>query len=354
MNVFMIETAHQLLNAIEAKYSLNLKECHLLILTSVDYPQHAYDPLLRAEDWKTVRFLSLEISVKSDLQRYLKTHQSERVRGYFHQFELMVLRRQLDRLAHSLGKVQNVFLGNYWIDYMRHFANALNYQRVLLLDDGTQTLQINDRRRKGGSLDQYTASRRLRITFLNTLIGMKVRQAPKVTFFTLYDLQTKDDDQVIKHDYSYLRSLAGESPSSDEIYFLGSELREEGLSVERYLDYFRQVLSYFDGEKLVYVRHKRECSDQIGYIRDALGVKVINFGVPIEFQLTLRQSKPKLLASFCSSALENCRIIFGDKLMIKSFYIDPEEFLFNADLIREIYEYYDRKGTPTFQVINSY
>ncbi len=351
MNVFIIETPHQLLNAIEATHSLKLSDNYLIIITSDSYSKDTYSPLIQAESWKTVHYVSQEITCKNAIHRGLKYHKWQRVRGYLHQYELRAFRKRLDAIACSLGNAQNICLGNYWIAYMRHFANVLQHQRLYLLDDGTQTLQINDRRARGSSFEQYTNLQRLKLNLIKTLIGINDQQATSVTFFTTYDLETKGEDQVIKHDYSYLRSLAGAVPSSEEVFFLGSELREEGITLECYLDYFKKVLRYFEGEKIVYVMHQRESSEQIAYIKETLGVRVTHFGIPIEYQLTLRQTRPKILASFCSSALENCRVIFGDTLQIKSFYINPEDCRFNPDLIRDIYAYYESKNSYAFEVV---
>lgn len=351
MNVFMVETTHQLLNAIEAKHFLGLRDSHLVVVLLKEYPQSAYAPLVRTVDWTTVHYVPQEIAGESALQRSLKFHKRERIRGYFHTYELLVLRRCLDAIARSLGKVKNVFLGNYAIEYMRHFANVLNHEKLYLLDDGTTTILINKFRRDGRHLDNYKRLQRLKVRFSEALMGMKVKQAASVTFFTAYDLTTKDGDQVVKHDYPYLRSVADAVPPSAEVFFLGQPLLDVGLSRERYFDYFKKVLRYFDGETLVYITHKVEPPEKIAYIKEELGVQVVRFGVPIEYQLTMRSTRPRVLASFCSSALESCRIIFGDELEIKSFYIDPGDCPLNPDLVREIYAYYESKSSPAFEVV---
>jgi hypothetical protein len=264
---------------------------------------------------------------------------------------MMVIRRRLDALARLFGNVQNIFLGNYWIDYMRHFSNVLTYQKLYLLDDGTQTLQINERRKNSRLFDNYNRRQRLILDIIRMMIGMKSQDVPSISFYTIYDLIPKNGDRVIKHDYSYLRSLSSMIPPSDEVFFLGSELSEEGLPIERYLKHLNKVLKYFEGEKVVYIMHKRESSEQIRFIKDVLKIEVRHFDVPIEYQLTFKKTKPKVLSSFCSSALETCRVIFGNTLKIMSFYIEPEEFTHNPNLIRKIYSYYENKRSQTFEVV---
>jgi hypothetical protein len=351
MNVFLIETPHQLLNAIEARHFLGLRDSHLVVVLVEDYPQQAYTPLVRAEDWITVHYVPNEITPETVIHHTLKFHKSERIRSYFQTYKLLVLRKRLDVIARSFRKVRTVFLGNYNYGYMRHFANMLKPETVYLLDDGTATLIINKRRKEGRHLeDRYVGLRRFMLYFIDLLLGMKVKQFKNITFFTTYDLTTKAEDRVINHNYSYLRSIAGAGRPNNEIYFLGTTLIAEGLSKQHYIDYFRKVLQYFQGQKIVYIYHKGEPTERIAFIKENLGVQVLNFGIPIEYQLAIRQ-RPRVLASFCCSALENCRIIFGDELQIKSFYIDPDDCPLNPDFIRDIYAYYESKSGPAFEVV---
>lgn len=351
MNVFMIETAHQLLNAIEAKHRLGLQDCRLVVIVHRDYPRSAYEVLVGPGEWAAVHYLEKIDEPESPSGFWFKFRGSERMRGYFATLQLRKLRQRLDDVARSMVRAERVFLGNYWVDYMRHFANVLPHDSLWLLDDGTATLLINERRRQGRPLDRCERTERAKIHLIYRAIGMDTRQERGLTFFTIYELETKAEDEVYRHDYSYLRSVAGVGDPSDEVFFLGQTLIDEGLSREDYLEYLKKVLDYFAGEKLVYVAHKGEPADKVAYIENELGVPVRRFGVPIEYQLTVRRSKPKLLASFCSSALENCRVIFGDELQIRAFYIDPARCKTHPDLIRGIYDYYRSKARPAFEVV---
>ena len=351
MNVFMIETAHQLLNAIEAKHRLGLRDCRLVVMVHRDYPRSAYEVLVAPEEWAAVHYLERIDEPEGPSGFWFRFGGSERLRGYFATLQLRKLRQRLDELAGSMVRAERVFLGNYWVEYMRHFANVLPHDRLWLLDDGTATLLINDRRRQGQPLDRYESTERVKVRLVNRALGMDTRQEPGLSFFTIYELETRAEDEVFRHDYAYLRSVAQGGEASDEVFFLGQTLMDEGLSREDYLEYLKKVLVYFAGEKLVYVAHKGEPADKVAYIENELGVPVRRFGVPIEYQLTFRRSKPKLLASFCSSALENCRVIFGTELQIRAFYIDPVRCKTHPSLIRGIYDYYRSKAGPGFEVV---
>lgn len=351
MNVFMIETAHQLLNAIEAKHRLGLRDCRLVVIVHRDYPRSAYEVLVAPEEWAAVHYLERIDEPEGPSGFWFRFRGSDRMRSYFATLQLRKLRQRLDELARSMVRVERVFLGNYWVDYMRHFANVLPHDRLWLLDDGTATLLINERRRQGQPLDRCKWTERLKNDLIYRAIGMDARQERGLSFFTIYELETRAEDEVFRHDYNYLRSVAEVGEASDEVFFLGQTLMDEGLSRDDYLEYLKKVLDYFAGEKLVYVAHKGEPADKVAYIEKELGVPVRRFGVPIEYQLTVRRSKPKLLASFCSSALENCRVIFGSELQIRAFYIDPARCKTHPSLIRGIYDYYRSKAGPGFEVV---
>src|SRR5215831_9233540 len=344
MNVFVVETPPQLMNALEARHTLAADDSVLIVILQDDLPQDAYAAIVQPDEWSAIHYVQRDIVPQGPFQRSLKHHPHPRVRGYFATYGLRVLAQRIRAIARSLGPVQNVFIGNYWIDYMRHVANVIDHRKLILLDDGTATLLINDRRREGRPLDNYSHWRRARVRVVNLLAGIRAAQAQSVTFFTIYDLVTKKEDRVVKHNYSYLRSLAGAVPPSNEVFFLGQTLVDEGLSRERYMDYLRKIIQYFKSDKIVYVAHKLEPQDKLAYIRDEMGLPVVRFGVPIEFQMTVKRARPKLLASFCSSALENCRIIFGDKMNIKSFYLDPGDCPLNPEFIKNLYAYYESKS----------
>lgn len=351
MDVFMVENPHQLLNAVEARHTTAARDPHLIIVPSKDAPQVTFAPLVRIDDWESVQYVPLGIDEMAGLKRRLKFHRSSRIRGYFHHYERRGLRKRVDGVARNLGPARNLFLGNYWIAHMRHFANVLPHDQLFVLDDGTQTLQINDRRKKGLSFDKSKHSKAVLSNIIDRLIGLRTEQAERLLFFTTYDLDTRKEDGVVNHDYSFLRSQVGVMPRSEEVFFLGSELRNEGLSVDRYVEYFQGVQRYFEHDTLVYVQHPRESPQQVERIGRVLRGKMVRFDTPIEYELTFGQRRPRVVASFCSSALETCRVIFGDSLSVKSFYIAPEDCTANPSLIRDIYAYYESKTEPGFEVI---
>jgi hypothetical protein len=57
MNVYLIETPHQLMNALEARYYFDFKDNYIIIAVSGAYPADAFNLLLNDHDWVGVRFI---------------------------------------------------------------------------------------------------------------------------------------------------------------------------------------------------------------------------------------------------------------------------------------------------------
>ena len=351
MNVFIIETPHQLLNAIEAKHTLNISPSFLVIILLEEYPASAYQPLISENEWDRIEYVASTTPAESALARTIKDATWERARGYYQTYELYRLRNRLDKIANSIANVDKLFIGNYWREYMRHFGNVLDHRELYVLDDGTATLGLNDARRNQGVKNMQFKLKLAKMSAIEKFLGLRSAAARNLIYFTTYNLDLPPGDCAIANDYRYLRSASETAGRVDDIFFLGQTLMQEGLSHEGYIEYVRKVKSYFKGEKLIYIPHKLEPEARVRIIEQELGLPIRRFGVPIEFQLTINKTMPKILASFCSSALENCRIIFKNTLKIKSFYIRSEDFAANPDFIASIYSYYEKMSGPCFEVV---
>jgi hypothetical protein len=72
------------------------------------------------------------------------------------------------------------------------------------------------------------------------------------------------------------------------------------------------------------------------------GVKIRDLGLPIEISLIKDRVLPVEIASFFSSALDNCYHIFGDSLKITSFKLDKNNLSKEVhEKFEEIYKVYE-------------
>ncbi len=335
------------------KVYFRLVDYNLIVIIKEEYSKDSYARLVVPNEWKSVFYVPARSDPESGLLRKLRDHRIDRIRGYYSTYELYLLRKALDRVSASVGEAETIFVGNYWMEYMRHFVNVTPHRDICLLDDGTNALLINRMRREKGfqrnRLDRTAVAQGI----IKSAIGLKDRHIKDISFFTIYDLDVRDGDRLAKHDYPYLKEKASERPIEDAVYFLGMTLIDEGLTQEAYLDYLQRAQRYFKDENLVYVQHRGEPTEKLEIIKEQLKLEMRKFDVPIEYQISVLGNRPKTLASFCSGALENCRIIFGDLLDIKAFYLDPADCPLRPDFIRDIYAYYGRKTGPKFAVVRA-
>jgi len=360
MNIFLIETPLQLLNAIEAKNYFKLANNHLLVFVeTTGYDSELFKLLVCEDDWDEVRFINL-YNKKIEFKSKLLGHRiSEKVQGWGYDYQQFLNRNKLDGIVHSFGRCKNIFLGNYlrdYIKYMRHFANTLEHEHLYILDDGTDALLINNERKDRSLRKDHTGGSgsyisRLKAKLRKSLIEWNDKDADKIIFFTAYDMDVGYNDHLVRNEYKYLREKAASVVISDNVFFLGQPLVDDlYMKNEVYFDYLRKIKRYFADEKLVYIPHPRESVEIVGKIKEYLDLDIKRFNVPIEYEISIKGNKPKVLASFFCSALQNCKIIL-DQQKIKAIYIPPEHLMRGHELTQTAYEYFKKNANVNFEIV---
>ena len=352
-SVVIVETPLQMLNAIEASFSLNLGNTILVIITSPPFPEEVFRPLLAFTKWHRIIFFHLIHHAPVFNSSILGKTISERLNEYLKECRQLAKRRKFDNLIKPMANVENLVIGNYLSGYMRHCANRLRPRHLYLIDDGTDTLRVAKLRTEQEVHDdegQLSCFRKFKNIIRASFVDWDIRQASSLTFFTSYNLGLKPGDRLVRNEYSFFRSMLKQSELRNEVYFLGQPLAEDGyLYKEEYLSYISKIAQYYGGRKLIYVTHKRESSQMIDAIRK-MGLPVTSFRLPIEVQL-LQDGMPSELASFFCSALDNCRMIFGDKLSIKAFRIEQGKFFAGCEFVQDIYDYISKNVGPNFEIV---
>jgi hypothetical protein len=352
-NAFVIYAPYQLLNAIEAVHSLQLSNNHLFVILDQGFDTKLM-PLIRPNEWASVRFLSVSTHIRNAWISFLGPRLSGLILRFMGRLKHFMKRRRVDAAIYSLGRVQNLFLGMYRNDakpFMRHFANVLKHDRLLLLDDGTDTLEINRQRNDGIARNgsRYASEsvppwRKVISQIRSRYYDWNTMDAPTLTYFTVYDLEAGNGDRVIKNEYRYLKSLSGSMHREDTVYFIGQCLVEDRfMTAETYLDYLHRVKEHYLHHKIIYIVHPRESAAMVEKIRDCVGLKTRRFNVPIECEMAFHGPIPRELASFFSSALESCRHLLSDATSIVSFQIAAEHLLRGQQEIQSFYNYLESK-----------
>lgn len=355
MNVFVIETPLQLLNAIEARELLRLENCHLVILLSESLPNRVFEVLAQKEDWSSIQTFVIRSRRRPWNSKLLAFKLTLIAREYYLLLLQSLQRRRYEKLIRSFGKVEVIVLGNYLIDYMRHFANTVAHSALYVLDDGTDTLRINEARKREPATRIVSSVSRFKVfrnKIRNRYIDWNNNEAESITFFTSYDIEVKNEDGLIKNEYRHLRSLTRSVVPVNEVFFLGQPLVEDGyIQSGTYTNLLSKIRDCLGPKGFVYIPHRRESSENVESLRRELELSIRKFEWPIEYQIFAKGDVPHVVASFFCSALDNCRLMCDSSLQIKSFYLSPECLLCCHDFVQGIYDYFAANMSPHFQVI---
>jgi hypothetical protein len=337
-NVYFVLTPLQLLNALEARAALDTSGDALVIVTAGHARQHI-DALVEPEAWDEVYgfdVLAPDGTRGQRLGRLRRTYQ---------------VRRALDGLARSWGAVEGLFLGNYGNALARHVAATLDHRTLYLLDDGTDTIKIAEQRAGRGTPD-LSWDRAWRVALRDRALGLRTHEAERLVFFTTYDLPNGHRDSVIRNTYARLRERAARPALDDEVLFLGQPLVEDRLMrAEWYTAYVAAARAASGDRDFVYAPHKRESPERVDDLADRLGMQVRRADLPVEVEFARSGRLPSVLASFFCSALDNCRLMYGDAGMeIVAFRIEGDHLLLNRRFVASVYEYLAERQGPGFRV----
>lgn len=348
-NVFLVKTPLQLLNAVEAKYyfKLLLEDCVLIVLGDRKSQSQLLSLADNMHEWGLIIVLN-DVGLffgnplnKKETIVCKKTWFSKLL--YKSVFNLP----RINRISKSLGNVNDIYIGYYNSVFMRHFANITPHNRVVLLDDGAVTIKLaKDRREKHTVKLDVSTKNKVKYFFKKYIQGLDAKEINSLCFFTTYDISVDKSDSVIKNNFSHIKSNIKASHIKDVIYFLGSPLDEAGIIDQKlYMNHLVRVRRYFKESDFVYIAHRRESKYRLDEISKVLNVEVVLFDYPIEYQLAIIGPRPKVISSFVSSALDNCRDIFGSEIKIIAFRLDlttsPRKKDF--ELIYENYKLYENE-----------
>ena len=337
-NLFVVDTPHQLLNAIEATNSLGLTNNHLLVVVTRSANRSRFMSLIKITHWASVSFRSPFIDPMPWVEKLLGTVLSRWYYRYLH-FRRMWM---LAQLTSRFRIVDKLFLGHDFEKekpYMRHIANSIEYNEVCLLDDGTDTIEINKRRHEIGSEVRdapiETVSRHasvfktLEMRVRTRFWKCHVNEIPCVTFFTIYNVDPRKGDRLIRNNYSYLRSLAPHQliQMPDTVIFLGECIAEDYVEARVHFEFLSKSKDYFSGKKIIYVPHPRESAYWVNRIREALQWEIWPSSSVIEQDIIVRGVKPKAVAGFVSSALITLANLMDADVEVVCFHIAPEQWI---------------------------
>lgn len=325
MNIFMIESPLQLINAIEAKHHFSIKKEHAVLL------------ILQAENENTMKQIANMVSKDEWADVQIIGSGTGKVTWIT---RLLSLRSVVKKYS----RVDYIFIGDYRSDIMRDFVVSVEHKKVYLLDDGNVTIRMFEMISNGRLPQDSGAKYLIKSAFKKVLApkSPKNNEITNIAFFTTFDLKS-DRMEIVRNNYEYFSSLSKDQKKKPVFFFLGAPLSEKNVmdSEDRYIEYLRDVKSYLNETEMVYIPHRSESPEKLDKIKKELNISVTPIDTCIEFELTRNPYLPEGLGSFYSSALGTCHQIFKDLIEIKAFYLQPGDLAEkNQAEIEKIYHYY--------------
>jgi hypothetical protein len=323
MNFFLVDSPLQLINAIEAKkyLKISIEDSTLVALGGVsDKNFKQIHSLIEQDNWSNV---------------FLIPKSNWKVLNFKSLY-------QLNKILSSYSKIDKVIIGDYRSNLMRHFVNASNCSDSYLLDDGSASIFVHEKIDKGiGIKGDLGIGRKI----IHWIINLQNEDIFNIKYFTIYGKDEDDSARLIRNNYLHMKSMAYKLKRENSVYFLGGCLSELNIiSEDDYLNTMKKVKDIYTNKQLYYIPHRRENPQKVKKIEQELEFSVKDFDMPIEWALIKGGTLPYEVASFYSSALDNCHEIFGSLIDIKAFKLDKclikKEKWAKIDLIFEVYENY--------------
>lgn len=349
----MVRTPLQLLNAREACLHFGFTKTALLI---VEYSGFGLPPFdlshVEAADWTQVRTIDLNPIPKPFPYSWLdhpRLAGSEKV-NVLRQF---YRRRLFDRALRPWRGIPNLLLGNYIQGWFRHAAQQCPHAHCILLDDGTDTLRIaNHRRGHASCAARAPLWRRPKVWWYQRHADWDTRQRDRVTFFSSYELDLPAGDTLVPNTYRHMRQRLRAVGKDQRCLFLGQPLVEDGyLAPEEFSRMIAAVKQSLGGFDLHYVPHRRERLAELALLLKRHEIPLLALDKAFEYYLLASPTVPAVVASFFSSALDNCRLIWGDILRIIAFHLPPASLLVAHDYVADIYKYFETVGAGRIEIL---
>jgi hypothetical protein len=364
LNLFMLTAPYQILNALEAIHHFGFADNHLRIIETGHFTREQFENIIDPAMWQSVRFYDFSYKlVNRNFGKNRPRNLWERLLEYYLVVDQMKKKWRANRIANGVGQLENLILGNYQRHYdmhMRHFSNRLRFRELYLLDVGTDTLRINrDRHAETGfaaeiTVEMATEGRRpaFKQRIRRYFADWDTRGVDSLTFFTTYDLEPSGRDRVVRNDYAYLKSMVVGAKPSDKVFFAGQPLVDQCyLSCESFRTCMARIRDYFSGQRLIYVQHPRESELQLSVIR-RLGIEIQRFTAPFEYVVAFSAERPRCIASFFSSVVENIASIFKETLAIQTFYLPEALLLKDWEEVARVYAQFRENKRSNIDVLD--
>lgn len=352
-NIFLISTPLQLINAIEARHHFNLANSDsIIIINAYAANLTSIQNLLNIEDWASIIYVESSAEQQREHESNLKSYKLYPVIK-----KLIASKKKLNSIISSVGKIRCLFVGYYLSLENLHFINSTSHEQIVLLDDGIATIEINRRRKYRQSLyNAWSLEFLVKALMKRILFGYKLYHPDRVTYFSIYKIDVPQSDKLICNNYVFIRQQIGLKSQSEIAYLLGqplSEINPKIIKEEKYLYYVERILAHLKPLKVIYIPHRDEDKSKVSRMVNRLGVEVLEIQVPFEWFLIHSIERPSKIAGLVTSALPNCKSLFGGEIEIISFKMNDKDYI-SSGLTKSIidtYKYFESASDDNFHVL---
>ncbi len=328
-NLYVVDSPLQLLNAIEAKFKHSSSESSNLLIVRYQRAllvQQQLDKCLELSSWDKVI----------------------KVVPFYYEFTSWIKLFFLVRGFKSKLIVEKLYVGSFFYRSFHLFQSNLNPAKSYLLDDGNNTISVYEKLKKGFQYSEFNDQylNRTARSVLCKLLGLKKPERLKYSFFTNFDLTTTPAIDIQKNEYQFLKTQIKDFTVTDDVFFLGGPLTENGVIDEiDYINNLDVICNYFSStlnRKVTYIVHRRETDRKLRKLATH-GFTVRSLCYPVELDFLFRKEIPAVVCSFYSSALITLQSIYKS-MNIVSFKLPDNQFLRQEKYqeINTIYEYYGK------------
>lgn len=310
VNLFLVKSPLQLLNAIEANQYFSA-DINILILrfTSNARTNDQMKNLLEIKRWDTVYNIPY----------------SRIPINFIKEFFL------LKKLLKSGLRFNDVFIGDYRLLNFQIFPINLKKSRTFLLDDGTSTFSVQDFYLKNQT--EYAGKpflEKIKKIIAASFFGFNTKMGEKIHLFTCYNITPHPGQLILRNEYVFTKTrlLHGRMirQPNEGIYFIGAKYVEVKLIKEiSYLDLMRKIKKHFIGKKLKYIPHRGESNAKLKRIAE-LGYDLEFFKNIVEIEFLFRKELPEIICGFTSSVLVNIPKIYPE-INVMVFKVNEELFI---------------------------
>lgn len=354
----VVKTPLQILNVLEARHHFGFRRPALRLLTSRKFTRKLLLSLVEPSEWESVEFLDLDperLPVRIPGLGAAANEELTEIRWVYKQWHL---RQRYDRFFRPWQGIENLVIGNYHQAHFMHLANLCRADRCILVDDGTDTFRVAEGRREvaAGSAVKRPAPdlwRDPKGWWMKNETGWDLAPQNNLVFFSTYDLDLPANDTLVRNRYLRASSHAQSAGRDSRVLFLGQPLVEDGyLSQDVFRGILAEVRQSLADQPLVYVPHPRENRVELARVLDACGMTLGKIDKPFEFHLLESPTLPTTVASFFSSALDNCRLIWGRQMRLLAYRLHPDSLRVSPDFVAEVYRYFATEGAGAIEILD--